>query len=95
VYSLDERVESEAGSLNRQHVAGVRCRTQTKGLRGGIGDRIEDWIEDRLGLAFQVAVDPFFDFLAAVVDGIEAQSERFAFAPSHDGSYRHARQREQ
>src|ERR1700733_2080755 len=36
------------------------------------------------GLAFQVGFDPLLYFLAAVVGGVEADSERLGLAPGHD-----------
>lgn len=46
-------------------------------------------------LAFQVGVDPLFDFLAAVVGGIETDAQSLALVPGHDAADVHTRQSEQ
>ena len=48
-----------------------------------------------LCLAFQVGVDPAFDFLAAVVGGVEADAESLTLMPSHNAADVDARQSEQ
>ena len=48
-----------------------------------------------VGLAFQVGVDPLFDSVAALVGGIEVDSERLALPPGHNAADTDARQSEQ